>query len=313
MMWLRMVLSSIIFFGVPSLAFGEDDRPTVIKPNTPVLAPPLRPSVGQSATLKPRVRICTAQSGNNYHRYGMRLAELLKDQAEVVVIDTRGSWENLEMIDANPRRCDAIIAQDDAHALHHYERPNSNLTVDRTATLYPEYAHLLCHRSIKANRLADLDPETHAIIVNEYGSGSFITWKLFQRLNADYKRFKTIEKNIDEGILRALDPAQPACLFFVSGLGGRTLATADQTFGDQLKLIAIDDPKLTRKVGRPSRQIYQLSSITANTYKRLTSTALTTPSVGAVFFMSPEWRARYPRTASQVAAALLKVIAASRQ
>ena len=250
-----------------------------------------------SKTKKPKLRICTAQPGNNYHRYGTLLADRLKEQADVVVVETRGSWENLEMMDANPRRCDAIIAQDDAHALHQFEKPNSALTVDRTATVYPEYTHLHCHRKVKANSLTELDPEKYPIIVSQYGSGSYITWRLFRRLNPDYKRFRIVEKNLDEGILRVLDGNTPACLFFVSGLGGDTLATADQTFGDQIKLLSIADPKLTRKVGRDKRQIYRLSSIPADTYKTLNNKPVTVPSLGAVFFTSPEWKARYPEAA----------------
>ena len=271
------------------------------------------PTVEQPKVKKAKIRICTAQPGNNYHRYGRLLADRLKDQADVVVVETRGSWENLEMMDSNPRRCDAIIAQDDAHALHQFEKPDSALTVDRTATVYPEYAHLLCHRKVSANTLAEIDPEKHPIIVNQYGSGSYITWRLFRRLNPDYKRFEIIEKNLDEGILRVLDGTKPACLFFVSGLGGDTLATADQTFGDQIKLMTIADPKLTRKVGRDKRQIYRLSSIAADTYKTLNKTPVTVPTLGAVFFTSPEWKARYPDAARRLASALLKVISESRK
>ena len=58
-------------------------------------------------------------------------SQRLKAEVDVTLVETKGSWENLEMMDSNPRRCDAIIAQDDAHALHQFEKPDSGLTVDQ--------------------------------------------------------------------------------------------------------------------------------------------------------------------------------------
>ena len=46
-------------------------------------------------------------------------------------------------------------------------------------------------------------------------------------------------------------------VFYVSGLGGRTLMTADQTFGTSLKLVGIDDPKVQREIGPERRRIYR--------------------------------------------------------
>jgi TRAP-type uncharacterized transport system substrate-binding protein len=73
----------------------------------------------------PPLRICTGKTGNNYHRVGEAIASKLKGQVRVEVIETAGSWENLEAIHADRRRCDAIIAQDDAYALYEFEHPNT--------------------------------------------------------------------------------------------------------------------------------------------------------------------------------------------
>ncbi|MGC6418781.1 MAG: TAXI family TRAP transporter solute-binding subunit [Bradymonadia bacterium] len=313
-MHLLRTLTSLVSLGVafiPSLALSQTAEKG--EPSVEVGTQPSVEAAEATEGKRPKVRICTAQPGNNYHRYGVALAARLKAEVDVTLVETKGSWENLEMMDSNPRRCDAIIAQDDAHALHQFEKPDSGLTVDRTATIYPEFAHLLCHRKVSGNNLSELDPSKHPIIVNQYGSGSYITWRLFRRMNPHYKQFEMIEKNLDEGILRLLNGEKPACLFFVSGLGGETLATADQTFGDQIKLLGIADPKLTRRVGRDKRQIYRLSSIASDTYKNLNHTQVTVPTVGAVFFTSPEWKARYPKAARSLASALLKVISEGRQ
>ena len=288
-----------------------DKGPTVGGDETKPQTSPADPSAEKG--LDAPARICTAQRGNNYHRYGVLLKEKLKDSVGIEVVETRGSWENIERIDSSPRLCDAVIAQEDAYILHQFEKPSSGLTMDRTATLFPEYVHLLCPKTIQANSLSELDPEKHSIIVNEYGSGSYITWRLFRRLNPDYKRFQIVEKGVDEAMLRILDQGSPACFFYVSGLGGHTLNTADETFGTQLKLVGINDPKLTRKVGRDNRQIYRPSRIDTGVYKKLHQGPVMAPTVAAVFFLSPEWKARYPEASRQLASALLQVIGDSQE
>ncbi len=255
-----------------------------------------------------RARICTAKAGNNYHQFGLKLKERLKGLVDVEVLATLGSWENLELIDDNPRRCDAIIAQEDAYTLYRFEKTKSDLTMDRTATLFHEYAHLVCGRGVKANSLAELDPESTEIVVNKYGSGSYITWRLFRRLNPEHKKYKILEKNVDEAMLRILDMGRPACFFYVSGIGGNTLGEANSVFGDQLKLISVHDPKQERPVGSEKRQIYRSAQLPAARYPKLAPKGVKTHSVSAVFFTSPEWKARHPKASQKLSSALLSLI-----
>jgi TRAP-type uncharacterized transport system substrate-binding protein len=256
----------------------------------------------------PRARLCTAKAGNNYHRFGLKLRDRLKGVIDVRVLATLGSWENLELIDENPRRCDAIIAQEDAYTLYRFEKTKSDLTMDRTATLFSEYVHLLCGRGVAATSFAELDPEKTEIVVNKYGSGSYITWRLFRRLNPDHKKYKMIEKGVDDAMLRILDMGRPGCFFYVSGLGGTTLSEANGVFGDQLKLITVQDPKQERPVGADKRQIYRSAELPADSYSKLAPKGLKTHSVSAVFFTSPEWKARHPKASLQLSSALLTLI-----
>ena len=167
-----------------------------------------------------RLRICTGTPGNNYHRVGLRLADLLKETVDVEVKTTRGSWENLEAIDENRRRCDAVVAQEDAYALHQFERPDSFLTMDRVANLFAEQLHLICNRVIKANFVHELNEKEIEMVVPEFGSGHYVTWKLFNRLNPRYQKFVAGEYSLEEALLRVLDQQRPSCLFLVSKVGG---------------------------------------------------------------------------------------------
>lgn len=262
-----------------------------------------------SAEPPPTLRLCTGPAGNIYHRVGEALRGLLAGAVEVQVVTTRGSWDNLDRLDRTPRRCDAIVAQEDAYALHQFQKPNHTLAIERTATLYPEHVHLLCNKGVKATAIGSLDPAKHSIYLTGRGSGSFITWNLFSTLSARYKALPTVEVELDAGLERLTKDPKPACLFFVSGLGGRTLGSAAQAPAGALRLLPVVDRALHRPVGKEKRQIYAASTITARTYPRLLDGDLDTQTVDAVLFTAPEWRARYPDAARGLARALVTLSA----
>ncbi len=257
---------------------------------------------------RPLLRVCTGRPGNNYHRVGLALAERLAPKVRVEVVETEGSWENLEAIDAEHRRCDAIIAQDDAYALYEFEHPESRLTMERTAVLYAEYVHVLCNTKVTARSVSELDPGRHQILVNRYGSGTYITWKLFQRLDPAYQRVRSAEVDMDEGLLKIADGTRAHCMIYVSGKGGKTLRTADERFGDRLRLIGVEDGHLHREVGRDKRVVYRRARLEADTYPHLQTGPIDTQQVDAVFFASPEWKARRPAAAAALAEALVQLI-----
>jgi uncharacterized protein len=260
------------------------------------------------AAESPTLRLCTGKAGNNYHRVGKALATKLEGRVQVKLVETAGSWENLESIDQARRRCDAVIAQDDAYALYQYEHPDTKLTIDRMATLYPEHVHLLCNKKAGVANLRALNARKHKVLVNRYGSGTYISWSLFGRLNPAYARIPSSEVNVDEGLLKIADGVQAQCMVFVSGLGGRTLATADRSFGDRLTLVAATDASLQRKVGRDKRVVYHDSVIPKGTYPNLAADAVKTQRIDAVFFASPEWKARHPAAARTLATVLVELI-----
>lgn len=274
---------------------------------TPTIKAPVK-VVAQASVDEPtpKLYLCAGPKGGTYHKVGLELEARLKGRVEVNVQITRGSWENLEAIDSIPRRCDAIIAQDDAFTLYRYERPESRLMMDRMASLFPEHIQLLCNRSVEASEISELKEET--ILINEYGSGPYITWKLFERLNPAYKKLKQKEMSMEEGVLKVLDGVQGQCTIMVSTSGLGTPAMIDKQFGDRLKIIGVADDKLTRPVGPDRRPIYHVASIKEGTYPKMKNEELETYSVQAIFFASPEWKARHPKAAHQVAVALLALI-----
>lgn len=264
--------------------------------------------LGAFADGLPRLRICTGSVGNTYHQVGTRLAEALRGAVAVEVLATRGSWENLDAIDAEPRRCDAIIAQEDAYTLYQFEKPKSTLMMDRMATLYQEPIHLVCNRRAGLKSAADLKAGKHTVLINSYGSGTYVTWKLLGKLNPAYGRLKAVESGMDEALLKVVDGAAAQCMVFVSAVGAKTLKMADEKYGDRLTLLSLEDDKLHRKVGREKRQIYRDYTLSKGAYRRLNDESIETQSVSAVFFVNPEWRARYPEAGRNLARVLVELI-----
>lgn len=257
---------------------------------------------------KPLLRLCTAQAGNNYYIAGQRIAKALTEAIDVKVVETKGSWENLETMSASRPRCDAILAQDDAVALHRFQNEESKLAMDRMTTLFEEKAHLLCNRKVSANKLSEIKPGSVSIFTNEYGSGSYITWRVMSKLNPRYRAHNATEKGLDEALLSLLDNQQPACLFYVSRQGGKTLNRANQNFGDRLKLIELSDGRLEQRVDRLKRELYRPSKIDKSSYPNLLDDSIDTVSVNAVFFLNSDWKARHPEGTKKLSNTLLDVL-----
>lgn len=264
--------------------------------------------LGAAHANPPKLRLCTGKQGNNYYAVGEQIRTQLKDVARVELIETQGSWANLAGIDADPAQCDAIIAQDDAAVLYEFENPQSKLMMERVATLYPEFIHIICNRAVGVDDVAQLDPKKHQVLVNRYGSGTYITWKLMGRLNPAYAKLPIREVGLDEGLLKVVDGTQAHCLVAVSGLAAGAGRIANEKFGDKLKLLRLKDDGLHRAVGRGKRPVYAAAEIDDGQYPKLLQADLDTQQVGAVFFLSPEWHARYPAAAKKLAAVLVDMV-----
>lgn len=257
-----------------------------------------------TAQAAPTLRLCTGTVGNHYHGLGQRMAKALKGRVTIEVIATRGSWDNLERIDTEPPRCDAIFAQDDAWALYQFEKPKSALMMDRIAVAYPEYVHLLCNPKANIKSAKQLDAATHTVVLNGFGSGTYITWGLMARLNPRFSGIGTLTETPAKAIEMVAADKAPMCLLLVTATGGRTLTDADKTHGSTLSLVRLGDDGLHRRVGRDRRPVYRTAEIPAGTYSQLAHGAVQTQQVDAVFFVNPEWRARHPQAAKHLADAV---------
>lgn len=243
---------------------------------------------------RPQLKLCTATAGNIYHQIGSKIARHMHGAVDVDVVETKGSWENLETMSAMRPRCDAILAQEDAVLLHQFQNPESKMAMERVTSVFEEKLHILCNRKVRQQDLSEIKAGDVEILTNDYGSGSYITWRMLMKLNKKYRRFGSEERGLDGALLRLLDNDRPTCLFFVAGLNGRTLKRAENNFSDRLKLISLTDESLTVSNGRLKKPLYKTSLIPASAYPKLSKVDVKTLAVNAVFFVSTRWKDGHP-------------------
>ncbi|MEE2645001.1 MAG: TAXI family TRAP transporter solute-binding subunit [Myxococcota bacterium] len=249
-------------------------------------------SAYRAAPTGPRLRICTGNRNGYYFQAGQQIAEVASGNLDINVLETRGSWENLSRAGAEQRSCDALIAQEDAYRLYLKENPSIRLEIEAIISLYPEQIHVLCNRAVDAERLSELEPGRHRLLTARYGSGTYITWTFFKHMAPRYRALQILEEDSANAFSALVSGTSAQCMLSVGALARGVVAQANDDYGDQLKLLEIDDPEFLKAVGRPGeqRQLYQQSYIHKNSYPRLQDRHLSGYQVRAILFLSNEWR-----------------------
>lgn len=255
------------------------------------------------------VRVCTGSARNPYHAYGEALASKLKGTVEVDVKLSRGSWDNLEGLDSGKRRCDAAIAQEDALILYLHNRPRSVPNIIRVAPLFPETVHLVCNRAVETDSLYGLHHLKHKIVANRPGSGTYVTWELFQQHSPELRALTGPRASFQDGMLRILDQDGAHCMAFVARVGNSSVELADRGFGKQLRLVAIPARKFAKLKNAEGRPVYKPTTIGPKAYGNLAADPIETVTTDAFFLVSKTWKERAPKATYE---ALVKAVEAVR-
>lgn len=257
------------------------------------------------------VRVCTGSANNPYHSFGTAIAKRLEGKLNVEVKLTRGSWDNLEGLDAPKRRCDAIIAQEDAVILYLHNRPRSTDNLVRVAPVFAEYVHLVCNRKVETDSLYGLHHLKHRIVANRLGSGTYVTWELFQKQSPELRALTGPKASFQDGMITILDQTGAHCMAFVARLGNSSVELANRGFGGQLRLVSIPATRLAQLKNAEGRRVYKPASIPVEAYPNLTATPVETVSIDAFFLMSRKWTKRAKGAADTLAAAVRAEVGAT--
>lgn len=248
-----------------------------------------------SAPQRPTLRLCTGSAQNHYYNVGRIIAKSVASEINVTLVETKGSWENLGRAHATPPQCDALIAQEDAFVIYLKEHPNREGELERITGLYSEHIHLICHRSVSANRLSELEEQTR-ILIGPYGSGTYITWSVMKLINPKaYHALRDMEAQGGEALLKVSDGTSAQCLLSVNALAQGVVSRAHDEYGARLKLVEIDDPILLSSIKQPDgmRPLYRADYVHKNVYPQFLKDHVKTNVVDAVFFLNHQWRAQH--------------------
>ncbi|MCA9543303.1 MAG: hypothetical protein KC613_02905 [Myxococcales bacterium] len=274
----------------------------------PVAAAPPEATAPSAPPPPPVLRLCTGAPGGTYQRVGKRIQELLAGKIAVEIVKTNGSWDNLEALHSPDGPCDAGLAQEDAQLLHAFERPAGAPAVDRVATLYSEHVHLVCNRAVSAQHVGELDPKKDQVLVAPYGSGTYITWSLFQKLAPELARLPFAEAPVAEALLKVVDGLTARCVLIVNKPNRGMVALAERGFGGKLKLLSVRHPQFHRKLQGLDRPVYRDVPLAQQLYPSMLTQDGVTQAVDAVFFLRPAWKAAHSEASAALTRALLKVV-----
>ena len=264
----------------------------------------------------PALRLCTGNAKGNYHFAGSAIAQQARGSLAVQVIDTAGSIDNLRKLEDGV--CDAALVQSDAYGVYKDRNPASALSIVRVASLYQEYAHLLCNKASGISAVKDLRGKTKfTLLTGEAGSGSEVTWANWVKTDKEYAKVPTDRVGNTQAVLRIRDGAEAQCALLVNGLNSPLMKQVNDQAGDRVALVAIKDGDFADARDPSGAKVYGKTEIPGGTYKNLQhglfSTAVPTLGVEALVVLRSDWAEKSKRGMDDLSDAVLRATPMIRQ
>lgn len=187
----------------------------------------------------PVVNYCSGGSGGNYEYSGRELSRQVRSQVDVQVINTRGSWDNLERIESG--ECDMGIVQSDA--LYVWETEGNPFNFRVSKPMFTEYVHMICRRDLGVDSIQELD-ENASIYAGEIGSGANVSIRGMIAADEEHggSEFTGFALRNEGGEAAAvfLADGDADCMIFTAAPGTTFMNTVER-FSDDLVMITVED------------------------------------------------------------------------
>lgn len=258
----------------------------------------------QSAAI-PDLRICTGLDTGRYFQTARELGAQLKNQINVIPVVTNGSVDNLTMLSTG--QCDAALIQSDAYGFHQQRYPTAQLDFKRVATLYPEYVHMVCNKSVEIEAVGDVRKnENITVLTGPNGSGTQVTWETWTKQDESYAKVKTKPIGGIEALAMIMDGSEAQCALFVAGLKSATMMEYDGFADGTVGLVKVDDGWFDDVKDPKGQGVYNMSEIPANTYPNLQTSGWfggdKTPTItlDAVLVANTAWTEANPKAYAEL-------------
>lgn len=277
----------------------------------------------------PEINLCTGAVGKPYEQTGQMIARLNRDNPRLklnLVTETGGTWGNVEMTFLNDptdadfvydakkpgkqaAACHVMIGQ--PNALNRLARENRGRlqAVRQIATLNREYANVLCGRDSGIDKLQQLakDPTKYKIGIGGRNSGARLLWEDWKQT---VKGLGEISISDEGGIDAVISVASGAltCALIPAGLMDPDVATANDAYGDKLKLVPITDSDFLKPRSYDDKApLFSEGQIPSGFYKKIQSgwfsSAVKTASWEVGVFVNMD-RVKDPATLRELSTAL---------
>lgn len=270
--------------------------------------PDLMLSESAIKSLQPTLNLCSGVKSGNYYFTAKALAN--QSPLDINVIETNGSFENLTHLNSN--KCDAAIVQSDAIDALKSTDIKKSMDIKEIKVMYPEFAHLICHRSSNIDSVKDLVPllgSGKKISIGPTHSGSSLTWINFTNLDNRYKKVTTVELTPKEGLQQVMDKKLD-CFFTVTSLHNEMIEKANE-YGKTLKLVNVNDWDFNNKVSASGGKVYEFDKIPDSVYPNiqdgLISSSIETLVVRAVLIVNSKWASNNQDAADGIPESLVAV------
>jgi TRAP-type uncharacterized transport system substrate-binding protein len=221
-------------------------------------------------------RLCTGLINLNYDWAGHEIQKQAKGRLNIVLINSKGSLENLEKLG---KECDVAIVQSDAT----YAIANSS-SIEFGPPLYKELWHLICNTDANISRITELNKNTK-LLLGANGGGAEVTWLSF--VKADPNRYGVVPHDPIGG-LRAAGIVQQggnaACMAVVTGLNAPGIKEISEsaTQSNNMRLIPSNDSDILKIKDSKGHFVYMNEEIPSGTYRGLQPRSIMGSSVNTV-------------------------------
>lgn len=216
---------------------------------------------------KPVLRICGGKDGGMYDRAANYMDKYLKDVADVVVLKTKGSMDNIDGIVNDV--CDAAFTQRDALIVAGQKSGEVLAALDVAGNLIAESAHLVCNKEAGISKMWQLTKD-HTVAVGDMGGGSWVSWQALALKSP--KTYKPIGTDTRSGLraLKAVESGEVTCAWNIVGEGASLYTSFDgQALGDKIQLVRTDDTDLKAVKDLKGKPFYDFGSLSGKIYQRL--------------------------------------------
>lgn len=233
------------------------------------------------------LRLCTGAETGVYYAAGDTIKSMGGTTLAMTNAASGGTLDNLDRVldvaATDPRGCDFMIGQPDGATYIARQSPAKVKKLRKVADLHREYLHVLCGKNSGVDDLSDLaaDPKKFSLDIGEAGSGAWLVW---QNIVSEDSSYADIPVRNEGGILALSSVAagDTSCMLVTAGLKNGTVNEADNTFGDNVKLVPANDKDFNDAVDIKGDPLYSYVDIPSGTYPQSLQTGLFGSAVSTI-------------------------------